>query len=421
MSPNSGRRGEGTSDAVTWVWLEDTMMFHRRIAHYLLVLGAVVPVAGCTASVELTNGNSDAGGGAPGSQAASAAASEMSIGQNSFAPGEVKPSTGTGLAPGQDLTSVPCHPELFARSVEYSEALNFHVNMFLGDIEALLRGVPTLNGDVATWLYESPDADLQLQLRETSTDVYDVTLGIAARGSRAFVTVVSGTVDRTLPYDVKKQLTFDIDALHSVFPAAKVDHSSGQLALSAERVRSSEGNDVKRTVTYTLTHFVPFYGDPLGARDGTVSLLDEPALGGAMLYDASTVLSCPPNPQNIAADLTTYVRWQVLAEAVTGRADAIASGGQMAPGDRWIGLSCRTNSVSALVGAALLQDNGYWLMKEEASSGATVLGYETAVPDGSSTDAPCAPVFGAVTDLNDSTNDPVIPKSLPSNAFPNEF
>ncbi len=396
-------------------------MVQRKILGSLLALAVVCPATGCTATVDVgsAGAGSDAGSSSSSPQAASEAASELSIGQNTFAPGEVTPSTGTGLMPGQDLMSVPCHPELFARSVEYAEVLNYHVNMFLRDVEALLQGTPRVSGDSITWTYEGHDAEVQLQLTETSPDVYGVTLAVAPPGRHAFVTVVTGSIDRSMPLDVTKQLGFDLDALHQVFPAAGNDHSRGQLAVSIERMKNSQGSELKRFVTYTLAGFVPVYGDPHGPRTGTVLLLDEPGVGGSMRYDASSVFFCPANPQDLAADATTYVRWVVQGQTVSGRADAIATGGQLASGDRWVGLSCRTYSSDLESG--FMTDDGYWLMKEENASGATVAGSQTAVQDTIASDAPCNPAFGAVTDLNDDTNDPVIPGSLVPDAFPGEF
>jgi hypothetical protein len=395
-------------------------MVHRKVLGCVLALAVVCPAAACTASVDVgsAGAGSDAGSSSS-SQAASEAASELSIGQNTFAPGEVTPSTGTGVMPGQDLMSVPCHPELFARSVEYAEVLNYHVNMFLRDVEAMLQGTASVSGDSVTWTYEGHDADVQLKLTQTRPDVYGVTLAVAASGSHAFVTIVTGSIDRSMPLDVTKQLGFDLDALHKVVPAVAGDHSRGQLAVSIERMKNSQGSELKRFVTYTLAGFEPVYGDPQGPRSGTVLLLDEPGVGGSMLYDASSVFFCPANPQDLAADATTYVRWVVQGQTVFGRADAIATGGQLTSGDRWLGLSCR--SYSSDVESGFKTDDGYWLMKEENASGATVVGLQTAVQDTVGTDSPCSPAFGAVTDLNDDTNDPVLPGSLVPDAFPGEF
>jgi hypothetical protein len=389
-------------------------MAHRNVVGSLLAVTVAFPIAACS-------GSSGSAVGGSLDETTAAAASDLSISQNTFAPGELTPSVGNGTAPGSDLTSILCHPELFARTVEYSEALNYHVNLFLQDVGALLQTTATSEGSTRTWVYDGRDADLQLVLDETSAGIFDVKLEMAAAGSDQFTTVVTGVLDWSNVNDITKQLTFDLDALHVVFPAASGDHSGGQLAVNIERLKNADGSDKKRVVTYGLTDFVPVYGDPHGPRTGTIDFVDEPGVGGAMLYDASTVFLCPPNPQGVASDATTYARWLVQAGMVSGRADAIASGGQMLSGDRWVGLSCRSNALSALSTSTFVTDDSYWLVKEEDGSGATLVGLQLAVQDAVSTDAPCNPAFGAVTDLNDDRNDPTIPSSLPSDAFPNQF
>jgi hypothetical protein len=389
-------------------------MAHRIVVGSLLAAVFALPIAACS-------GSSGSGAGGSLDETTAAAANDLSISQNTFAPGELTPSVGSGTAPGSDLTSIVCHPELFARTVEYSEALNYHVNLFLRDVDALLKTTATAEDSTMTWVYEGRDADVQLVLDETSAGVFGVKLWIASAGSDQFTAVVTGVIDWSNVNDISKQLTFDLDALHTVFPAASGDHSAGQLAVSIERLKNADGSDRKRVVTYALTNFVPVYGDPHGPRTGSIDFLDEPGVGGAMLYDASTVFLCPPNPQSVASDATTYARWVVQGGMVAGRADAVASGGQMLSGDRWVGLSCRSNALSALAATTFITDNSYWLIKEEDGSGATLVGLQLAVQDAVTTDPPCNRAFGAVTDLNDDRNDPTIPSSLPSNAFPNQF
>jgi hypothetical protein len=390
----------------------------------LVAVGVACPLVACTANGGTGSGagNSGTEGGARSPDALTvAAAGDLSISQSLFAPAEVTPSLGTGQAPGSGLTSIVCHPELFARSVEYSEVLNYHLNMFLKDVDSLLKEGGTLNGKESTWTFYGRDADMQLVLLEVGPGVFDVMLGIAAAGGTDYVTVVNGVVNRSSPDDISKQLTFDLDALHQVFPPASGDQSSGQLGIDVERVKNSDGSDKTRIVSYTLTDFVPVYGDPQGPRTGAIDLIDVPTVGGAMLYDVSTALLCPPNPQHLSADARTYARWIVRGDTVSGRADAIATGGQMTSGDRWVGLSCRSNPTGILAGAALVTDNGYWLIKEEDSTGATVVGAEISMVDPSSTDAPCNPVFGAVTDLTDDTNDPALPTSVLPSALTTQF
>ncbi len=262
-----------------------------------------------------------------------------------------------------------------------------------------------------------------MSLTRSAPGVFALTESIAAPGSTTFTTVVTGNVDRSNVDDVTKSLSFDLDALHSVVPAASADKSTGKLAVAIERTTS--GSQVKQTVDYTLTDFEPTYGDPHGPRTGTVSFLREPGVGGAMIYSSSLVFFCPDNPSSLVADDQVYLRWFVKDGTVSGRADAKATGGQFPAGNSWVGLSCRTSTLAkaaASDGSATvtLTDNGYWMMKEESPSGATVEG--ESVGDSTSSDPACDPAFGAVTDLADATNDPTLPATIPaSGAFPGQF
>jgi hypothetical protein len=392
-------------------------MLQRTVAASVIALALATPIAACSSP----SGGSGESQGSTGETVAGAA-SDLSIAENIFAPGGLIPSLGEGTAPGSGLGSMACHPELFARTVEYSEALNYHVNLFLQHMDDLMQTEPVTSGVATTWIYVGKDADLKLVVWQTGLGVYGLTLGVAPPGSHSYTTVVSGTVDGANPDDISKQLMFDLDALHGVLPAGPGDQSSGRLALHVERLKNADGSDRERVVTYTLTSFVPVYGDPRGPRSGTIDLLDEPGVGGAMLYDATAVFSCPPNPLDLASDARTFARWTVQGNTVSARADAIASGGQMADGDRWVGLSCNTESmIPVRLSPPLQSDDGYWLIKEESSSGATLEGNQRAVQDGVSTDPACDPAFGAVTDLYDDRNDPTIPTTLPADAFPGEL
>ena len=222
---------------------------------------------------------------------------------------------------------------------------------------------------------------------------------------------------------MKKSLSFDLDALHAAIPAIAGDKSTGTLAVAIERTTSGSG--VKQTVDYTLTDFEPTYGDPHGPRTGTVSFLHEPKVGGAMIYSSSLVFFCPDNPSSLVADDQVYLRWFVSGDTVSGRADGKATGGQFPDGNTWEGVSCRTTTVEKATASdgsvsGTITDNGYWMVKEESASGATVEG--TSIGDSTASDPACDPAFGPVTDLADATNDPTLPASIPATgAFPGQF
>ena len=366
-----------------------------------------------------------------------AAAQELTVAQNVIAPGEQTPES-SGAAPSvastdsadsgpgalADAAYATCHPHLFARSVLYSASLNYHVRLFLMDVDALLSIGPRVRtATTHTWTYTGPAGNsLEVTLTKSAPGVFSIEASVAATGSSNFVTVVSGSVDRSNVEDIKKTFLFDLDKLHSVIPAAAGDQSAGQFALDIERTVNASGADRKRVVTYTLTNFVPVYGDPHGPRSGDIDFVEEPGVGGAMLYSTSLVFFCPANPSNLAADSDVYARWYVGGSTVAGRADARATGGQFATGDTWVGLTCLSvaDAQSGSDSGAAVLDNGYWMMKEEASDGSTVVG--SSVTDTQTGDPPCDSAFGAVTDLSDNANDPTLPTAIPATgAFPGQF
>jgi len=355
-----------------------------------------------------------------------AAAEELTLTRVAVAPGEEPPAT-SATAPVVDDPSYPkCHPRLFARTVAYSAALNYHLYLFLRDIDGLLKLAPRVQNDTtAQWAYTGTDGDsLQITLTKTAPGVFTIDESVAAAGSETFASVGTGNIDRSDLEDVKKELSFDLDALHKVLGRASDDKSAGQVAVSFDRATGSGGDDLKRSVTYTLTNFVPVYGDPHGPRTGSIFFLDEPGVGGAMLYETSVAFLCPSNPLLLASDATTYARWYVTGtgstSTVTGRADARATGGQFPEGDLFVGLSCRSVSVANAEADTdgSTPDNAYWLLKEEGSSGTTVV----SMTDTTAGDPPCNQVFGPVPSAGDAANDPTLPTAIPSSgAFPGQF
>jgi hypothetical protein len=386
----------------------------RRTTQALVLVTLGAAGSGCT----LAAGNTAAD---PEFQSA---AEELSIGNNSVAPGEEAATTSATIT-SNSIGAPSCHPHLFERSIDYSRALNYHVFLFVRDIDLLVLLHPHLKtGTKHEWLYTSPEGEsVDLTIDKTAPGVFSLQLSLAPKGSTTYVSVASGSVDRSDPGDVKKSLSFDFDALRQVLPASTVDKAAGQLTVDFERT-SQSGADRKRTVTYTLTNFVPVYGDPHGPRSGNIYFLGEPGVGGAMIYDSSTVFFCPSNPQQLSADTLTYARWFVSGGTVAGRADSRATGGQFPAGDSWAGVACRSVSAKDAAsddgGTTTVTDDGYWMVKEEDASGATVRGSD--VSDTTAGDPACDPAFGPVTDLADATNDPVLPTTIPaSGAFPGQF
>jgi hypothetical protein len=94
-------------------------------------------------------------------------------------------------------------------------------------------------------------------------------------------------------------------------------------------------------------------------------------------------------------------RWFKAADGtVHGRSDGLIQGGQLvAPVDRIVGVTCHNAAAERH-----MPTEGYWLMKAEDASGATIAGANaTSMMDASAT--PCDATFGPVPTLENATND----------------
>jgi hypothetical protein len=97
----------------------------------------------------------------------------------------------------------------------------------------------------------------------------------------------------------------------------------------------------------------------------------------------------------VQSDLSTVSRWYKATDgAVHGRSDSKATGGQLASGQAWMGVTCAKGRTDAEPG------EGFWMMKLEDSTGATV----TSRLAQAGTE-PCDSVFGAVPSATDNKTD----------------
>ena len=162
------------------------------------------------------------------------AAEELTIANNAVAPGEEAPVTSASITTGS-LADPTCHPHLFERSVQYSRALNYHVYLFVRDVDLLLLLRPHVKtATTHEWVYSSAQGvSVQVKLTKSAPGVFSMDLSLAPQGSSTYVSVATGTVDRSNPDDLKKSMSFDFDALHTVLPAGTVDKAAGQLAGAA--------------------------------------------------------------------------------------------------------------------------------------------------------------------------------------------
>ena len=309
-------------------------------------------------------------------------------------------------SPSADMVSMDCHPHLFARTGEIIGRVNRHFFKLVRHVQDVIANNPSLaNGQTRTWENVKNGIDRKLTMTATveadGSVTYAFELDVKSTGD--FVKVMSGSLTHTgpaaadttdagsAPVENKGTVTFDFDALASVDTA---ERARGQITDTFDNVKDP-AHGVKRSAQLTLTNFLPDDGDPHGPRNGSYSWLREPGTGGLFQFQDSLVLLCPSNPSNLAADLTTVARWYKTTDgSVHGRSDSKASGGQIAAGNTWIGLTCAQGQTTAAPA------EGEWMMKLEDSSGATL---QSQVMTSGVT--ACDPAFGAIPNAGDNAND----------------
>lgn len=362
--------------------------------------------------------------------------SDVAVTQNdadNVEPGAVEGGQDVGA---QNLVAAPpdCHPHLFQRTHETMARLNRHFAKVLHHVDKVLAGNPTLaDGQQHVWEKVEGGIDRKLTMQRTANADGSVTfaweLDLKGGAATDFVKVSSGTMTLTggalattdsdadagasdagttdTVRERKGSATMDFDALAQV---ATSERARGQITTAFDIVhdpsKPAPGN--KRSATITFASFLPEEGDAHGPRNGSYTYEREPGVGGKLSFQDSLILLCGSAQDGQVSELATVARWYKSTDgSIFGRSDAQASGGQIAAGDKWVGVTCAKGQTSAAPG------EGYWLMKEESSSGATVAGH--ADTTGSS---PCAAAFGPVPDLSSNANDYDFTKPV---TFPNEW
>jgi len=318
----------------------------------------------------------------------------------------------TDTSSAETVMTRDCHPHLFVRTDEIIRRVNRHFFKLLHHVDELIEDNPLTSGETKTW--ENVRAGLDRKLTVTRTDnadgsvTYDFELDVAAvpaSGSTAtFVKVMSGSITHigasgaedadagtAAAVENKGTVTFDFTALASV---QTNERARGQITDTFDNVRDPV-KGIKRSASISLTDFLPEEGDPHGPRTGSYSWLREPGVGGKFQFQDTLVLFCLPNPAGVQSDLNTVARWYKAADGgVHGRSDSKATGGQLATGQAWMGVTCAKGQTTAAPA------EGFWMMKLEDSTGATV-----TVQMAQAGVEPCDPVFGAVPSATDNKTD----------------
>ncbi|MCA1828578.1 MAG: hypothetical protein LC689_16770, partial [Myxococcales bacterium] len=282
---------------------------------------------------------------------------------------------------------------------------NRHFYKLVHHVEEVIRNKPAGSDGTRTWENVRNGIDRKLTVTATTnTDgsvTYDFELDVKSTGD--FVKVMSGSLTHSGPaaadttdasatrVENKGSVTFDFDAYASVVTS---ERARGQIADAFDNVRDP-AHGVKRQADITLTNFLPDDDDAHGPRNGSYHWLREPGTGGLFSFQDTVVLFCPSNSNLLAANLTTVARWYKASDgSVHGRSDSMATGGQIAQGNTWIGMTCAQGQTTAAPA------EGEWLMKDELPSGDSDQ-YQILTSGVS----PCDPVFGPVPNQHDKLND----------------
>ena len=337
---------------------------------------------------------------------------QLAISQNDGDPVEGTDASGDSTS-AQALVGGECHPHLFVRTHEIIGRVNRHFFKHLHHVEELIADHPLADGETKTW--ESTRAGLVRRFTMTRTanldgsTTFDFELDIAtapAGDASAFVKVMSGSVTHTGPaateagvadagagerVENKGVVNFDFTALASVSPR---ERARGLITDTFDNVRDP-AKGVKRSASIVLKDFIPEEGDRHGPRNGTYSWLREPGVGGKFQFQDTVTLFCLPNPTAAQSDLTTVARWYKASDGqVHGRSDSKATGGQLTAGETWMGLTCAKGQTTAAPA------EGFWMMKLEDSTGATLTSQSSQVGT-----EPCDAAFGPVPSAANNSTD----------------
>jgi hypothetical protein len=312
--------------------------------------------------------------------------------------------TGDGDFPPVMIGADGCHPHLFLRTEAVSRRLNRHLFKFLGRIDRLIAGTPTIptSGQMVWEKVFQDGVDARFTIAKVADLTYSWTLELRQGTTGNFTTVFSGQIDRTGATDVhqgKGNLILDLTALHTVIPP---EPATGTIQVAFDVTAKSRQVELDAADVAWDTVGDPDDLPPVAPRNAHYVYLSEKGTGGSLKAADQMIFSCPANPTLARADVELVHRWTDLADgSVHGRSDALMQNGQLTATQQEVGATC--HSAPAFPTAAMMElpdVEGYWLMKLE-DGGAVVAG---SVQEAGSPSA-CDPVFGAVPAADSTAND----------------
>jgi len=287
------------------------------------------------------------------------------------------------------LSSDTCHPHLFQRTRDVVRVTNGGIGMLLGPLHDTMRlGLPRhRDGKSHSWERVRDGYDWKYSMEKTGDHSFTATLQVKKVGDADFVTVYTAQVERNpADHDGSGSATLDLTALHSVISSAATGKLSMTFALTPD----------SKKVIFNMVDYTVGSAEP---RNGKTVFFKEHGKGGSIKFTQNMPLVCtgPGGSATGTTPVEMVARFVDTSSGIHYRADALATGGQIAAGDKWEGVTCAQGG---------RRDEGsetYWMMKLEDAAGATVSG--TARESGSTTASACDAVFGAVPKVDAKDSD----------------
>jgi hypothetical protein len=299
----------------------------------------------------------------------------------------------------QALTGIACHPHLFQRTRAVAKALNRLAAKFLRRTEQVVDNHPkAITGSTHTWvkLIDGDQLSLKVTLTKSSDTQWSVESNLkpASAPDSAFVVFSTATFSKTdgTPHSGSGTMSINLTALNQLLPS--VEKALGTITIDFFVSGANKKIRVQLasyTPDDTNPERLPVTANYVFARTAQV--------GGSFKLKQLVDLACPEQtqvPHQIATLQATH-RWIVQsspAPIFQGRSDAQASGGQIPPNQKFVGITC------ADLSAPDATAEKYWAMKLE--QGTTVVRSES---DGQNASTTCNSALGPVPALASTAND----------------
>ncbi len=361
-------------------------------------------------------GSTTTGTGSAALDAATPAFSKLALDQtatDAVAPAATAALVAPGASPSAEMMGPGggCHPHLFMREREVVERVNRHVYKVLRRVDRVLATNPVSSTETSkTWTRTEAGVDVSFTIRLVSSSVYSWELAAGPTGTTPLPVVMSGEIDRngySGEHEGKGTMEVDFAKLHAAFPNERP--ASGTLEVRFDVSAAARKIAVRATdVTWELDAS-KFDGGMIPAgltqpRSGEYLYYRVPGKGGSLKIQDEVVFACGMDMRLANAALTPATaslvsRWFKAADGtVHGRSDGQLVGGPLvAPVARIVGLTCHDADAEQH-----MPTEGYWLVKAEDASGATLVGGAAGPTDGTT---PCDPAFGDVPVVADASKD----------------